>query len=954
MCNKKMLSTGACCSSLVSKSDSVLPSRLDNDFPDSLDARSTLEETGSPITETYCSSMSSSKLNSAQSSVHKSSCPDCQLDSDHVWPMSSVIDLEKGPTMSHVVIQVAGMTCTGCERKLSNVLSGISGVRNIKTSIILGRAEFDLEIGVSVDEAISILERQTEFKCVIQQEGVQLEVLLPIRLFANATTIITRTSGKDLALLRHALSGFSYPRGVQNVQIIDDKNQVWKFGTVNNGFRKCWGLRPSHKFQQCRARITFDPLVIGARDLLEKEFGTPLVLAPPKVDCATISEISHLYKTLYMTLLSLILTVPVLVMSWAPLPRQHTIAYRSSSLVLATLVQLAIAGPFYSKALKALLFSRIIEMDLLIVISTTTAYVYSVVAFIYETVGRPLSTGGFFQTSTLLVTLIMFGRLASAYARHRAAMSISLHSLQPSKAVIMDGIRERVVDIREIQYHDLFKILPDSIVPTDGIIVSGESEIDESMISGEAIPVPKFPGSRIIAGSMNGPSPVLARLTRLPNENSISMIASMVDEAKLSKPRIQDVADRVASLFVPTILGLSVLVFSIWVAVGMALRSSSTSESIVTAITYALAASIVSCPCGIGLAVPMVMVIAGGVGAKHGVIVKSLSAVENATNASHVVFDKTGTLTNGKFSLVEEVYREENRAFAAAVARGLTSSSKHPVSKALTAHCESLDISPVKLEGISSIVGKGMRASLEGQQVRGGSPLFTEAIEDFDVQRLLSLGMTVFCLRYGSALLAIYGLRDTLRTDTSSVIYALQSRNIPVSIVSGDSSSTVRQLATEFKIPSTHAKGQCSPEDKARYIASLSTAPPNKKGKQPAPTIIFCGDGSNDAVALAQASIGIHMTGGTDLAKNAADVVLTHPSLAGVLALMDLSKAAMRRVHLNFAWSFIYNIFAILLAAGAFVKVRIPPAYAGLGELVSVLPVIAIAMQLRWIKFHQK
>lgn len=508
------------------------------------------------------------------------------------------------------------------------------------------------------------------------------------------------------------------------------------------------------------------------------------------------------------------------------------------------------------------------------------------------------------------------------------------------------------MDIREFQYGDWFKVLPDSVVPTDGIIVSGETEIDESMITGEAIPVPKFSGSQIIAGSINRSGPVVARLTKLPIDNTISRIASMVDEAKLSKPRIQDTADRVASYFVPCILVITVVIFLIWIAVGLIVRDNSPSDAIVTAITYALAALIVSCPCAIGLAVPMVMVIAGGVGAKNGVIFKSPRAIEDARHVSHVIFDKTGTLTQGQFEVVEEVYREETRNKAASIAKQLTASSKHPVSQALTKHLESLGRGSIELESVSSVVGKGMQATLEGQTVRGGNSLYTDAVEDPDVQRLLSQGLTVFCLRYGSALLAVFGLRDALRADTASVISTLQAQDILVSIVSGDSYNVVNRLATELGIPLSNVRGQCSPEDKARYIASLSTALTGGKTTGSTTTTIFCGDGTNDAVALAQADIGIYMAGGTDVAKSAADIVLTHASLTGIIALIGLSRASMRRVYLNFAWSFIYNLFAILLAAGAFVTARIPPAYAGLGELVSVLPVIAVAMQLQWMKLQ--
>ena len=920
-----------------------------SDLPD---AKSDQCDTLTPPIKMCCSSTPGTKTCQAQSAQRSNSLQDSQLFPGHQSIECAGVDLEKGFTVEHAVTQISGMTCTGCERKLQRVLSSIAGVHNVKTSLVLGRAEFDVDTGLSVNEVALLLERQTEFKCTVYMEGHQLEVLLPGRPSAQKSRPETAAASENgLALLHQGLAGPTYPSGVQDVKILDTEGREWKYDTADGGLQYHWGYSMFRaKPQEYSARITYDPRIVGARDLLKKDFGTPLSLAPLNSEHANSTDTDHLRETLYMTLLSAFLTVPVLVMSWAPLPF-HPIAYGSASLALATLVQFIVAGPFYPKALKALLFSRMIEMDLLIVISTTTAYIYSVAAFIYETKGKPLSTGGFFQTSTLLVTLIMCGRLASAYARRKAADSISVQALQPSTAVVSEGITERLIDIREFQYGDLFKVLPDSIIPTDGIIESGETEINESMITGEPVPVPKSSGSQVIAGSVNGPGPFLARLTKLPIDNTISRIANMVDEAKLSKPRIQDAADRVASYFVPCILAVTVVVFSIWIAVGFAVRHTSASDAIVTAITYALAALIVSCPCAIGLAVPMVMVIAGGVGAIHGVIFKSPEAIENARKTSHVVFDKTGTLTQGKFVVVEEVYRERNRSKAASITRQLASGSKHPVSQALTTHLESSEISPVKLESVSSVIGKGMSASLEGQQVRGGNPLLVEAVQDPDVYRLLSQGLTVFCLRHGLALLAIYGLRDGLRPDTAFVISTLQARNILVSIVSGDSSTAVNKLATELGIPLTHAKGQCTPEDKARYITSLSAGPPGSKSKG-SNTIIFCGDGSNDAVALAEADIGIHMAGGTDVAKSAADVVLTHSSLAGILALMDLSRASMRRVYLNFAWSFIYNLFAILLAAGAFVKARIPPAYAGLGELVSVLPVIAVAMQLRWMRFH--
>ncbi|KAI4127923.1 MAG: hypothetical protein LQ347_004393 [Umbilicaria vellea] len=874
----------------------------------------------------------------------------------------AAIDLEKGLAPEHVMTQISGMTCTGCERKVQRVLSNIVGVGNVKTSLVLGRAEFDIDAGMSAEEVASSLERQTEFKCVVYRAGHQLRVLVlerpsVLRSGPGMPVETSETSERKLELLPGGLAGPTYPPGVESVKILDSKGRKRSSLTTVGHLQRLFRWRTSapspNKYTAC---ISYNPRVIGARDILEKGFDAPLTLAPLGSAHAVDAETEHLRRTLYLTLLSAVLTIPVLIMAWAPLP-SHRIAYGSSSLALATLIQFVVASPFYHNALKTLLFSGMIEMDLLIVLSTTTAYIYSLVAFVYEVKGKPLSTGEFFETSTLLVTLILCGRLASAYARRKAAESISFQALQPSMALLSEDGTERIIDIREFQYHDVFKVLPDSIVPTDGIINSGETEIDESMITGEAVPVPKSPGSRVVAGSVNGPGVFLAQLTNLPIDNTISRIAGMVDEAKLSKPKVQETADRLASYFVPCILALTAIVFSVWTAIGIAARHTSASNAIITAITYSLAALVVSCPCAIGLAVPMVMVIAGGVGAKHGVIFKSPEAIENARRVSHVVFDKTGTLTQGTFIVVDEIYRGDIRNEAASMCKQLASSSKHPVSKALIRHLGPMETDSIKLEKVSSIVGKGMQAILNGQSVKGGNPLHVDAVNDLDVQRLLSRGLTVFCLRYGSALLAIYGLRDALCPDTTFVVSTLQARNIAISIVSGDSSTVVNNLATELGIPLSYARGEYTPEDKASYVSSLAATSANHnvdvKGSSTS-TIIFCGDGTNDALALAQADIGIHMAGGTDVAKSAADVVLTHPSLSGVLVLMDLSTAAMRRVYLNFAWSFVYNLFAILLAAGAFVKARIPPAYAGLGELVSVLPVIAIAMQLRWVELRRE
>jgi heavy metal translocating P-type ATPase len=817
-------------------------------------------------------------------------------------PVTISPDLEGQDTgIEHVVLSISGMTCTGCETKLNRTLVTVTGVKNLKTSLILSRAEFDLDLSFStVKDVMKHLERNTEFRCdLITSNGSSMDIIASddLSMFINRT----------------------WPEGVTDISLVD-KDKI---------------------------RVTFDPEIVGARDLLEKHWAGISRLAPTRGDPALGAGRKHVRHVGYMTLVSAILTIPVLVMAWAPIPERE-IPYGSASLALATLVQVVIAGPFYPKALKALVFSRVIEMDLLIVLSTSAAYIFSLVSFGHLVADNPLSTGQFFETSTLLVTLIMVGRYVAALARQKAVESISIQSLQTKNATLVDGpnwFEGREIDVRLMQYGDIFMVVPDTRIPTDGTIVSGSSEVNESMLTGESRPVEKNPKSRVIAGTVNGSGTLLVRVTRLPGDNTINTIAAMVDEAKLSKPKMQELADKVASYFVPVIVALTIATFVIWIAVGMAAQSKTGSEAAVQSITYAITVLIVSCPCAIGLAVPMVVVFASGIAAEQGVIFKSAGAIETAYKTSLVIFDKTGTLTQGKLGVVIERYLEDNES-RLPLLLGLISNSKHPVSVAVSDHLRRKGVVATAIPGARSLTGRGVEGELAGQMLRGGNVRWLDVSTHPLVQPVLMQGYTAFCFTIDGTLCAVFGLEDSPRDDAPQVVTTLQRRRVAVHVVSGDDDGPVQSVASSLGIPERNVKSRCSPADKQSYIKNLLGNSSN--GKEP--VITFCGDGTNDAVALAQATIGVHMNAGSDIAQSAADVVLMRPALSSLLTAIDMSKVSVRRITFNFGWSFVYNTVAVLLAAGAFVEARIPPEFAGLGELVSVLPVIIAAALLRWIR----
>ncbi|TKA21869.1 hypothetical protein B0A50_08741 [Salinomyces thailandicus] len=823
--------------------------------------------------------------------------PKAQPSGTSVSGATTADDIEKGAlAVDHVSLSVEGLTCVGCETKLFRSLNGIAGVHNLNTSLVLSKAEFDLDDKAgTADEVIRAVETSTGFFCKrLNVSGEEVEILVD----GDAKAFAER----------------KYPPGI--TQLTATNKQT--------------------------VRITYDPTIVGARTIVTDLFGSALKLAARRLPADFESGRKHVRHTAGLTLISATLTIPVLVLAWAPLSARP-ITYGAASLALATVIQFLIAGQFYISAFRALVFTRIIEMDVLIVLSTSTAYIFSIVAFAYQLTGRPLHIESFFETSTLLVTLIMLGRLVSAFARQKAVESVSLRSLQDHQAVLCDpeGGNTQVIDARLLQHGDTFKVGPDSRLTTDGVVVLGETEVDESMITGESVPVEKHSGSAVIAGSINGSGVIVVKLVNLPTHNTISTIAAMVDEAKFQKPKTQELVDVVASYFVPVILALTLLAFVVWIAVGVTIRNQDAGSAAVNAITYAVSVLVVSCPCAIGLCIPMVIVIAGGVGAAHGVIVKSALAVESARKTSHVVFDKTGTLTQGRLGVTETVIMMEER-LALSITLGLTSNSKHPVSAAIASYCLTKGIDAATVDGIRSVTGNGLEGTLSEGPVQCGNTRWLSLQDLPEARALLDRGLTVVGVTLHGEPLALFGLSDDMRPEAKSVCAELKKRRIAVSVVSGDDAAATNSVASRLGIQPSNVRSRCTPADKQQYLKELSS-------KQSG-TIIFCGDGTNDAVALAQADIGVHVSSGSEVAQSAADVVLVRPSLTGMLLLLDLSRAAMHRVFLNFAWSFIYNLFAILLAAGAFVRARIPPQYAGLGEIVSVLPVILVALQLRWFK----
>lgn len=337
------------------------------------------------------------------------------------------------------------------------------------------------------------------------------------------------------------------------------------------------------------------------------------------------------------------------------------------------------------------------------------------------------------------------------------------------------------------------------------------------------------------------------------------------------------------------------------------------------------------------------LVIAGGVAARSGVIIKGVDALERGHKATDIIFDKTGTLTLDDLSVVEEhVYPSTSipKEEVMSLAKTLVTGNNHPVSNAVSRHLGTHCAPEIKLESVESVPGSGIQAIYQGHPLRAGNPHWLNATDDPNVSSILSLGHTAFCLTLDSNLLITYSLRSTLRPEATAVITSLRNHNLRCHILSGDHEHAVHSIARAVGIETANTRARCSPAQKKDYVQALQD-----EGR----TVLFCGDGTNDAVAIAQANVGMQIGSASDVTKGVSDVTLLR-GLEGIEAFLDVSKRSFRRIAFNFVWSAVYNVFAILLASGAMVRVRIPPAYAGLGEVVSVAPVVLAAMSLLWLK----
>lgn len=619
-------------------------------------------------------------------------------------------------------------------------------------------------------------------------------------------------------------------------------------------------------------------------------------------------------------------------------PETSPLAYAILQLLLVLPV-MYLGWHFYRDGFSNL-FQGAPNMDSLVAVGTGAAFVYSLFSvFMIISGDRSYCMNLYFESCGVLITMISIGQYMEAKSKRKAGDAIgSLMRLVPQTARLYDNGTLVVVKLSEINIGDRVLVQPGERIPVDGIIREGASEVDQSLLTGESIPVAVKEGSQVIAGSLNGTHPLIIEITHLGNDTTLAQIIRLVRSAQSSKAPVAALADRVSFYFVPTVMLLSVLTFCAW-----ALFSD---EPISLAFKAMISVLVIACPCAMGLATPTSIMVATARGAQLGVLIKNAIALEMTGKVDIVAFDKTGTLTLGKPKVIDTITfgsftKDEVLSYAA----GLEARSEHPIAKAIIA------ANARKIESIQPTVlpGMGLTGVINSSRIALGNAalMMNEAVDISEAKETLnkmtSLARTPLLLAVNGKLAAVIGIADMVRPESNRVLKALRALGIKTLMISGDNKKTAQKIADELGIDEVYA--EALPKDKACIIRELQA-----KGLK----VAMVGDGLNDAPALAQADVGLAVADGVDVSAQAGDVILMRHGLESVLTAMRLSKAALRNIYENLGWAFGYNILGIPVAMGLFHALwggpMLSPMIGGTAMALSSTSVVLNALRLRFFK----
>ena len=640
-------------------------------------------------------------------------------------------------------------------------------------------------------------------------------------------------------------------------------------------------------------------------------------------------------------------------MMWGwPLPKwfdNNHVAMGLVQLVLSALI-MVINQKFFTSGFKAL-WNRSPNMDTLVALGSTASFVWSLYALFMMT--RAQTDGDmmrvehymmefYFESAAMIVTLITVGKMLEARSKGKTTDALKgLMKLAPKSAVIVENGAEKTVPIEQVKKGDIFVVRPGESIPVDGVVVEGISAVNEASLTGESIPVDKQAGSPVSAATINESGFLTCEATRVGEDTTLSQIIKMVSDAAATKAPIAKIADKVSGIFVPVVIAIAVITFIVWLALG---------KEFSYALARGISVLVISCPCALGLATPVAIMVGSGVGAKNGILFKTAVSLEEAGKAQIVALDKTGTVTSGEPRVTDIIPAggiSERELIS--LAYSLEKRSEHPLARAIVAHAEENSVTASEASDFAALPGNGLEGRIGGSLIRGGSMNYISSVARVGgdmlekAQELAGEGKTPLLFARDGEFLGIIAVADVIKPESPQAIAELQNMGIRVVMLTGDNERTARAIGAQAGVD--HVIAGVLPDGKERVIRRLS-----EKGK-----VVMVGDGINDAPALTRADMGFAIGAGTDVAIDAADVVLMKSKLSDVPSAIRLSRATLTNIHENLFWAFIYNIIGIPLAAGVFIPIfgwTLNPMFGAAAMSLSSFCVVTNALRLNLFKVH--
>lgn len=667
------------------------------------------------------------------------------------------------------------------------------------------------------------------------------------------------------------------------------------------------------------------------------------------------TETPKLKKRLFSSLVFLLLLMYISMghMMWGfPLPSilaNNHIAMGLIQLLLTGII-MVINQKFFISGFKALIH-RSPNMDTLVALGACASFIYSVYALFAMTnaqVNNDISLvmkymdEFYFESAGMILTLITLGKMLESYSKGKTTNAIKgLMNLAPKKATILVDNAEKVVPIEEVKIGDVFVVKPGENIPVDGVVIEGESAVNESALTGESIPVDKTVGDNVSGATVNQSGFIKCKATKVGEDTTLSQIIKMVSDASATKAPIAKVADKVSGVFVPIVISIAVVTIIVWLLCGATFGN---------ALVRGISVLVISCPCALGLATPVAIMVGNGVGAKNGILFKNATSLETTGKVSYVLLDKTGTITNGT-PVVTDIIPSENYTEndLLSYASSLESKSEHPLAKAVVQKAIDSNIKTLDTTDFKSLTGNGVSAKINGKTIVGGSVKHISSITNIDeniikqADDLATKGKTPLLFVMDNRLLGVIAVADVVKSDSPKAIKELQNMGIKVVMVTGDNKKTAQAIAKESGVDEVIAG--VLPDGKEKVVTQYK-----EKGM-----VAMVGDGINDAPALTRADIGIAIGAGTDVAIDSADIVLMKSKLTDVSGAIRLSRGTLRNIHENLFWAFIYNVIGIPLAAGVWIPIfgwTLSPMFGAAAMSLSSFCVVTNALRLNFLNIR--